>query len=587
MLNFINRFTEEQVIGLNISDFSAEAVILEKASSHWKVYSFSRFRLSPGIVENGQILQAEKLKEELKKLFAQAQPHPMKASSVFLSLPDSHVFARVLSLPKTLRHKDLLLAAQNKAEEFVPEDTNNLIATFKVLPVNNGQAEVFYAAAKKDLVLSWANFFEDMNLDVIGITMESISSLAGLSDQSKQETALLLDIGSRTTIASIFDKDGIKDSIVIQVAGNSLTDAIAAKLGISHLAAEEKKQQIGMDASIDQGEIMWIIQGQLQPVADELKKFITFHEENTGQKIKNLLLIGGTSQTKGIEKYFGSNLNLTVLTPETIVDYNKFKLAEYLQAVKYVNAFGLARLAHEAKVEINFYQTVRVNLQQRVDWQNIGLWLKAILNFIKNFPKLFKTRLAWFFLVLLFAAVFIVWRYDDIMAKFLPSQQIFSQEIIVSTENQAWPNFIPVSTSNQVVFVKQIFPGLTYPEAVAQLTLMADNLALNKALSSEKTTQYVVEDVINREIVSLLPGQSDFEIGDELTLKADYVFWSIDKQDVRNFILSNLSPQEAAKYAEWQIAGQDFVVLEALNLEENENNSMKLQAKLTLRKAVD
>jgi type IV pilus assembly protein PilM len=587
MLNFINRFTEEQVIGLNISDFSAEAVILEKASSHWKVYSFSRFRLSPGIVENGQILQAEKLKEELKKLFAQAQPHPMKASSVFLSLPDSHVFARVLSLPKTLRHKDLLLAAQNKAEEFVPEDTNNLIATFKVLPLNNGQAEVFYAAAKKDLVLSWANFFEDMNLDVIGITMESISSLAGLADQSKQETALLLDIGSRTTIASIFDKDGIKDSIVIQVAGNSLTDAIAAKLGISHLAAEEKKQQIGMDASIDQGEIMWIIQGQLQPVADELKKFITFHEENTGQKIKNLLLIGGTSQTKGIEKYFGSNLNLTVLTPETIVDYNKFKLAEYLQAVKYVNAFGLARLAYEAKVEINFYQTVRVNLQQRVDWQNIALWLKAILNFIKNFPKLFKTRLAWFFLVLLFAAVFIVWRYDDIMAKFLPSQQIFSQEIIVSTENQAWPNFIPVSTSNQVVFVKQIFPGLTYPEAVAQLTLMADNLALNKALSSEKTTQYVVEDVINREIVSLLPGQSDFEIGDELTLKADYVFWSIDKQDVRNFILSNLSPQEAAKYAEWQIAGQDFVVLEALNLEENENNSMKLQAKLTLRKAVD
>ncbi len=587
MLNFINRFTEEQVIGLNISDFSAEAVILEKASSHWKVHSFSRFRLSPGIVENGQILQAEKLKEELKKLFAQAQPRPMKASSVFLSLPDSHIFARVLSLPKTLRHKDLLLAAQNKAEEFVPEDTNNLIATFKVLPVNNGQAEVFYAAAKKDLVLSWANFFEDMNLDVIGITMESISSLAGLADQSKQETALLLDIGSRTTIASIFDKDGIKDSIVIQVAGNSLTDAIAAKLGISHLAAEEKKQQIGMDASIDQGEIMWIIQGQLQPVADELKKFITFHEENTGQKIKNLLLIGGTSQTKGIEKYFGSNLNLTVLTPETIVDYNKFKLAEYLQAVKYVNAFGLARLAYEAKVEINFYQTVRVNLQQRVDWQNIGLWLKAILNFIKNFPKLFKTRLAWFFLVLLFAAVFIVWRYDDIMAKFLPSQQIFSQEIIVSTENQAWPNFIPVSTSNQVVFVKQIFPGLTYPEAVAQLTLMADNLALNKALSSEKTTQYVVEDVINREIVSLLPGQSDFEIGDELTLKADYVFWSIDKQDVRNFILSNLSPQEAAKYAEWQIAGQDFVVLEALNLGENENNSMKLQVKLTLRKAVD
>ncbi len=587
MLNFINRFTEEQVIGLNISDFSAEAVILEKKSSNWKVYSFSRFRLSPGIVENGQILQAEKLKEELKKLFAQAKPHPMKASSVFLSLPDSHIFARVLSLPKTLRHKDLLLAAQNKAEEFVPEDINNLIATFKVLPVNNGQAEVFYAAAKKDLVMLWANFFESMNLDVIGITMESISSLAGLSEQSKQDTGLLLDIGSRTTIASIFDKDGIKDSIVIPVAGNHLTDAIAAKLGISHLAAEEKKQQIGMDASIDQGEIMWIIQGQLQPVADELKKFITFHEENTGQKIKNLLLIGGTSQTKGIEKYFGGNLNLNVLTPETIVDYNKFKLAEYLQAVKYVNAFGLARLSHEAKVEINFYQTVRVNLQQRVDWQNVSLWLRAGINFIKNFPKLFKTRLAWLILVLFFAAIFIVWRYDDIREKFLPSQQVFNQEIIVSTENQSWDNFIPVATSNQVIFVKQSFPGLNYLEAVSQLNLVADNLALNKAVSGEKTTQYVLETFINKEIVSVLPSQDDFEIGDELALKAEYVFWSVDKQDVRKFILSNLSPQEASKYSDWQIAEQNFLVLETVDAEVNTSDFVKLQASLVLRKSTD
>ena len=70
MFESINRFTEEQIIGLNISDFSVEAVVLYKKRKSWRLVSFARYRLSPGIVENGEILQPDKFKEELKKMFS-------------------------------------------------------------------------------------------------------------------------------------------------------------------------------------------------------------------------------------------------------------------------------------------------------------------------------------------------------------------------------------------------------------------------------------------------------------------------------------------------------------------------------------
>ena len=450
MLNIINRFTEEQIIGLNISDFSAEAVVLYKRRKTWDLISFARFRLSPGTVENGQILQHDKLKEELKKMFAQGKP-PIRASSVFLSIPDSRVFARLLSLSKTLRRKDLEEAARNKAEEFIPEDRDNLMSAIKILPVNNGQSEVFYVAAQKGLVKEWIQIFEEMGFDILGITMESISSFAGLSDAAKQSDTLLLDIGARTTIAAIFDKNSIRDSISIPIAGNNITDTLVQKLGVSHTAAEERKRQVGMDSSIDQGEVMLVIQGQMQPVADELKKFITFYEESSGRKLKNLIIIGGTAQIKGLDKYFGDNLNLKITPTETILKGRK--LPEHFLANKYINALGLARLAWQKKTDINFYQTERVDLQQRVNVENMALWSKVALKYLRQSPKLF-TR--WYGLIIIAVLILggVAWWYQDaLQARFSPTNRVLTQEIFVGQTTQKIDNFIKGTPVLQPVFV--------------------------------------------------------------------------------------------------------------------------------------
>ena len=50
----------KNIIGIDISDFSIEAVLLSKKRNNFKVLSFSRYRLSPDIISDGRILNKKR-----------------------------------------------------------------------------------------------------------------------------------------------------------------------------------------------------------------------------------------------------------------------------------------------------------------------------------------------------------------------------------------------------------------------------------------------------------------------------------------------------------------------------------------------
>lgn len=571
-LRVINKFTSEQVIGLDISDVSMEAVILDPKRKAWQVYSYARFRLSPGVIENGQILQPDKLKEDLKKMFTLGIPHPLRSNSVLLSLPDARVFTKLLDLPKNLKKRDLILAAENKAAEYIPEEKENLLSVAKILSPQNGQNEVFYAAAPKGLVMEWAKVMESLGLDIIGLTMESISSFAGLEDSLKKEETLLLDIGSRHTNAVIFDAEGIRDSINISIAGDKITDAIATKLNISHLVAEEKKKTIGMDPSVDQGQIMWIIQGQMQPVADELKKFINFYEELHGRQVKKMILIGGSSQLKGLGDYFASNLNLPLLPIASIVP-PKF-LPQALESSKYINAFGLAKLSFAKNLELSFYQTERVDLQQRVTWGNFNIWLKVIF---KQIGLMFVWLKRWYIsvpLVLLILGLVFFWQQDKILSFGQTANQTLSQEIVLSSTKLDQPNFILAQEKKVNIFLKINAAGLDYLGAEQSVKQQALAKALSQAKTNLVANNFLVTEPVKINIVNLSPSQTEFKTGDSLQILAEYTFLFFDTTPVKNILLSNLASKKAAKVS--QLSMQDLLFTDFVL--DQKTSSFKLKA---------
>ena len=551
----------KNTIGIDISDFSIEAVAIEKTRGHFDIEAYSRFRLSPEIVEDGHILDKTRLKDDIVKMLRGAKPHSMEGyKKVALSLPESKIYSKVFSLPKNLKDKDLIKAAANKAEELFPENKGNLVSASKILKTNGDFKEVFYTAAELDIVYDFIKVFNELGMEVGLITSEAVSSFAGLDDKFKKTTTLLLDIGSRTTIASIFDSNGIKSSINIDIAGNDLTNAIAHKLGISHSAAEDKKREIGM-TSDGNGEVMLIIQGQFQPLADELKRFVSHFEDSNNQKVSQIVLVGGVAQMKGVDQYFGQNLNMPAYIGQPFAHSNLFN--QGLSPSKYINAIGLARLSHE-KVEIDFYSNL--SKEQDIETKEGGEENKTqkdktqpkdkfSINF--NFKKFW-----WLLLILLLiilGALFYFFK-DSILGSLdKPTNQTnttiengnqpqpepvvekMSKHIFVSPVLKEGANNFISGQYFDLDFDYEIPTSQDYQTSMDDLEMQASDIIVTYVNNQySRNGYYIIPQVLDYDVLSVSPSQEEFKVGDVLQAKIKFHFLMAKEEDILN-ILSNIS----------------------------------------------
>ncbi len=340
----------KEIIGIDISDTSVEAVVLQKNRAGLGVAAYSRFRLSPDIVSNGRILDPTRLQEAISKLLLNAKPKPILSKKVFLSIPESQTYTRIFSVPGNLGARERRDFVWGQAAEMIPEDPDNLKTIIKILDQRGNFREVLYLAAKKETLASLSKIFLNLDLQIMGICTEAVSSFAGLSDQLKHKVTLLLDIGARTTIATVFNKRGIRDTTNINIAGDNISAAIAQRLGIPLLEAENIKENFSFSAP-DQ-RVGQIIVGQLDLLAGEITKFIAYYQERYNEKIAQVILIGGSAQLKDVGQYFSNKFLLPVIIGQSLLPDNTFP--EPLAITKYINAVGLASFAYQ-KAEINFF----------------------------------------------------------------------------------------------------------------------------------------------------------------------------------------------------------------------------------------
>jgi len=528
----------KNIIGIDISDFSIEAVLLSKKRNNFKVLSFSRYRLSPDIISDGRILNKKRLVEDLNKLFDLARPKKINPKRVFISVPESKVFSRILFLPKNIKNKDLIKIAKLKAEEYIPTKREDLISAIKILPTSNNYKEILYSAVQADVIKDLVEVFESMDIQVMGATMESISSFAGLKDDLKKKVTLLLDIGSRTTIASVFDNNGIRDTINIDIAGHKVSNILMEKLQISHSSAREKKRSVGLRKLDEDGRIMMAIQGQFQPLLEEIKKFINFYEESNKQRIEQVILIGGTAQMPGVDEYFKENLGLpTIIGTGFLEDKN---IPKQIQSTKYINVLGLARLAYRKIVDIDFYKNSNnINLHKKYN-------LKKIL----------------ILLITLLLTGFFYYFHKDIYSLFFTDQKEYTQQFIVGKEEKDdIENYIIGLEVELPLNIENDYPDLEYEEALELLYLDAEREALALIDSLKEENKYLIPYIFEQEVLNILPIKNLFRTGDNLGLDINFKFIIFENEDFKNLIFSKLQRKEIEKIKENSILKTNYYLI--------------------------
>ena len=551
----------KNIVGIDISDFSIEALALEKRKNSFRVESYARFRLSPEIVEDGRILDKQKLKDAILKMFANAKPVAFNQSrKVFLSIPESQTFSRVLSLPKHIKDKSLSKIALDKAEEIIPESIDKLTAVVKILPASEKHKHVFYSAAETEVLHNFISVFKELNIEVAGITTETISSFAGLKINKDKKNILVLDLGARTTIASIFTKECLCSSINIDIGGDNITKALVKKLNISYNQAQDKKRQVGLSPDGD-GETMLVAQGQLQPLVDELKVFIKYWQDINKKTIEQVVLVGGLSQMKGADKYFGDNLNVPTQLGQSFIDVKD--LPDGFAFSKYINALGLAKLAHKG-TDIDFYKKLPKN---KKDNKNEELEVKTKKSKASKFSK--NDRILITIILILFLSVIAIFIFRDKLTSLIykDKQPIVQEEIVQDSESEqavdeeekvtlkieepivvssveylGKDNFILGELYEISVDRNIINPELNYADLLTALKSQS-NVDILHELNKEydKEDYYTIPQFLSYEVTQINPPEVSFIAGNELTATVLYSFLSFKELDLRN-ILVNKNP---------------------------------------------
>ena len=530
----------KKIIGIDISDFSIEAIVLKK---NMKISSHSRFRLSPDIVEDGHILDKNKLKDSIKKLLKNAKPKEIKEKKVFISIPESKIYTRIIFLPNNIKDKELIEKGKLKAEEYIPEDSKDLITSIKILPPNKNYKEILYTGVQKEVLNNYIKVFEELGIEVVGSTMESNSSFNGLNDKLKKKTSLLLDIGSRTTIASVFDKNGIRDSININIAGHKISETLMEKLQISHDSSREKKRNIGLKKLDQDGRVMMVIQGQFQPLVDELKKFINYYEESNRQRIEQVILIGGSAQMPGIGEYFKENLDIDTVIGYDFVD-DKLQDKE-TQSTTYINAIGLAKLGYNKKIDINFNEVNKVSK-----------WKKEY--HLSNIFSIKKTLIL-LFILLIFGSLYYFQK--DISSLLSLNTKEYNHKITVGIEDIELDNYILGNIINIPIAIENNYEELEYGKVLESIQLEADKevLVVKEDFLNE---EYIIPTILDKEIISIIPEENIFNINDTLMLELDYFFVTINNEDFKNLILTTIPINEVEKIKDWNITSTNYSLVE-------------------------
>ncbi len=394
---------------MDISDHSIEAVIFQKSLfGQPKVLSYARTLLYGEVVKDGIIKKPERLVESLTKLLASALPKPIKTKYCILSLPDSQVFTAIFKLPAGLKREEIKNTIPFKAEEVIPFRSSEIYFDFKTIAKSHGVQEVFYAAVPKRVVDPFSAVLGNVGLVPLSFDLESLSLARAVVQKLPKtksgkkivdQATLLMDIGARTTNLNIFDRNGIRQSLTVKIAGDRFTKSIASNLNLPLKDAEKLKMKAGFDPDQEGGRLVLILQKEMRRIVKETSQLIKYYEDETGRKVGLVILAGGSSLLPGVTQYLSENLGLPVEVGNPLMKFqDPKKLIKFKnKAVLFANVLGLG-LRSIAKDPVGSdINLLPVNLRRfefkpdktnRVAWRRIYLRTLALTVLILAFGSL-------------------------------------------------------------------------------------------------------------------------------------------------------------------------------------------------------
>lgn len=339
-------YKDKPIFGLDVGFSSLKVMQIQPGNANKRLvtgYGVNTFE--EGAIVDGVLVKPEVLAKSTHDLFTKNLIGEITTRRVAMSIPASRTFNRLITLPKSAS-SNIDETIRLEAEQYVPMALDDLYLDHTVINSTDNKIEVLSVAAPKKIIDSYLTLANLLGLEVAAIetTISSAGRIFVQSEQSDVPT-VLIDLGSLSSDITIYD-DGLVVTGTVPGGGDSFSNLIADKLGVTKQEAHIIKTKYGLGLSKKQKEITDGLSPILNQLVREIKRMIRYYEERTStkQKIAQVVTMGGGANMPGLAEYMTNQLRLPVRMsdPWQHLSFNNMQPPNSIEKTMYVTVAGLS-----------------------------------------------------------------------------------------------------------------------------------------------------------------------------------------------------------------------------------------------------
>jgi type IV pilus assembly protein PilM len=305
------------IVGLDIETGSIAATEVKSNGSR-AVSRTAIAPLNPGVVNEGEVLDAEALARALRGLFSRNK----LSKAVRLGIANQRVVVRTLQLPLIEDEKEIDTAVRFRAQDQIPMPLDQAVLDHRVISRGTGpdgekQMEVLAVAARRDMVVSMLAALRKAGLQPIGVDLSAFGMIRALDtapalppdaeDGQVQSTTLFCNLGDVTNLAVAREGECLFTRVA-PFGMETIAQRVAEHQALPTDEARDMLLDVGLEESIESFEgdasaiaVREALEEGASKLVDELRLSLDFYGAQEGASgIEHVVLCGPGSSIPGL-----------------------------------------------------------------------------------------------------------------------------------------------------------------------------------------------------------------------------------------------------------------------------------------------
>lgn len=339
----------KKIISIDIGNYETKVVEGKVKDSNIEIIKYFSFLTPKGTYEKGYILDEELLANLIKKEFSK---HKIKTKNTYITVKSPSIFTREVTLPNVGKEEiDGILKYQ--LDEYLPIDIEEYIVQYRTMgkiQYNNLEKQsILLIAIPKKMIEGYLSLLKLLNLKpkILDFQSNGVSKLMNFNSiinnkyDTNGKTFALIDLGHNNTNVTISRNGKLQVARIIEIGGRYLDKNILNFFNYTEEELDITKRKIKIIDKIDEeymekNRLSNIVSTSIKEIIKKIDGiFKYYNSREIGNKIDMILLYGGLSNIKGVDKLFEDYYNISTVKIENV---DKIYITEDMS--KYINSIS-------------------------------------------------------------------------------------------------------------------------------------------------------------------------------------------------------------------------------------------------------